>query len=107
MFLKGSYAAIQYPKDKIEFIGVFCVCVCPQLCFVYWDMSCCLRTLTEILEEGRSFVADDIQVSRTLFATPPFLLIYRFYFHTSYQSSKSIQTSMEMLLRGYFIAGFQ
>lgn len=47
------------------------VCVCPQLCFVYWDMSRCLRTLTETLEEGSSFVSGDIQVSRTLFALPP------------------------------------
>lgn len=59
--------------QKTELIGVYCVCVCvcPQLCFVYWDMSRCLRTLTETLEEGSSFVAGDVQVSRTLFATPP------------------------------------
>lgn len=35
--------------------------LCPQLYFVYWDMSRCLRTLTETLEEG-SFVDGDIQV---------------------------------------------
>lgn len=38
-----------------------CVCVSLQLYFVYWDMSHCLRALTETLEE-RSFVANDIQV---------------------------------------------
>uniref|UniRef100_A0A3Q2P6F1 Transmembrane protein 268 n=1 Tax=Fundulus heteroclitus TaxID=8078 RepID=A0A3Q2P6F1_FUNHE len=31
-----------------------------QLCFVYWDMSRCLRTLTDTLEE-RSFVESDTQ----------------------------------------------
>lgn len=38
-----------------------CVCVCLQLYFVYWDMSRCLRALTETLEE-RSFEVNDIQV---------------------------------------------
>lgn len=36
-------------------------CVRPQLYFVYWDMSRCLKTLTETLEEG-SLVHGDIQV---------------------------------------------
>lgn len=32
-----------------------------QLVFVYWDISRCLRTLTEELEE-RSFVVNETQV---------------------------------------------
>lgn len=35
--------------------------MCPQLYFVYWDMSRCLKTLTETLEEG-SCMNGDIQV---------------------------------------------
>ncbi|KAG7225449.1 hypothetical protein INR49_027443 [Caranx melampygus] len=41
-----------------------------QLFFVYWDMSRCLRALTETLEE-RSFVANDTQVTAAAAAADP------------------------------------
>lgn len=50
----------------------------PQLCFVYWDMSRCLRTLADALEEHSS----DVQVR-----IPPLVLLLPFtdcsYVHTS------------------------
>lgn len=50
---------------------LICSCVVSlQLCFVYWDMSRCLRTLTDSLEE-RGCVADDIQVWDSSFSSPP------------------------------------
>uniref|UniRef100_A0A4W6E513 Transmembrane protein 268 n=1 Tax=Lates calcarifer TaxID=8187 RepID=A0A4W6E513_LATCA len=65
-----------------------------QLYFVYWDMSRCLRALTETLEE-RSFVANDTQVSESSTSVAVFvlLLLHRF-FSCSHVSlhSKSIET---------------
>lgn len=50
----------------------------PQLCFVYWDMSRCLRTLADALEEHSA----DVQVR-----IPPLVLFLSFmdrsYVHTS------------------------
>lgn len=55
------------------------LCVSVQLYFVYWDMSRCLRALTETLEE-RSFVANDTQVSESSTSVALFvLLLYRFF----------------------------
>lgn len=44
--------------------------VSPQLYFVYWDMSRCLRTLTDTLEE-RSGVANGLQVRDYSLCSPP------------------------------------
>lgn len=50
---------------------LICSCVVsPQLYFVYWDMSRCLRTLTNTLEE-HSCVANDIQVRDSSLCSPP------------------------------------
>ncbi|TMS18672.1 Transmembrane protein 268 [Larimichthys crocea] len=45
-----------------------------QLYFVYWDMSHCLRALTETLEE-RSSVANDTQVRESSTSVPLFVLL--------------------------------
>lgn len=50
------------------------LCVSLQLYFVYWDMSHCLRALTETLEE-RSSVANDTQVRESSTSVPLFVLL--------------------------------
>lgn len=59
--------------DAVVFVSL-------QLYFVYWDMSRCLRALTETLEECSS-VANNTQVSESSTAVPLFvpLLLYRFF----------------------------
>lgn len=55
---------------------LFLCVVSPQLYFVYWDMSHCLRTLTDTLEEHNCAV-NDIQVRGfTLCCLSSHLLIF-------------------------------
>lgn len=86
------------------------LCVSLQLYFVHWDMSRCLRALTETLEE-HSFVANDIQVrepgtSVALFVLP---LLYRFPCATHVSPPLKINRHiiLDAVQRGYSFQGWR
>lgn len=63
-------------SDQFSRVPVLFMYVSLQLYFVYWDMSRCLKTLTDTLEEP-SCVANDVHVRNSiLFSPPPPLLIF-------------------------------